>query len=133
MPRMIDTVSSRKPKILVVDDYADARGTLREALEERGYGVLEAAHVQEALNVLVSNAPRSIELILLDLQMPVMDGWQLLRVLKSYVGLRQIPVLVVSAHAPRLHEANHPGVVGVLHAPYAIDELLELVQTCLSH
>ena len=130
---MMHALSTRKPKILVVDDYADARGTVREALEERGYGVVEAAHGQEALNVLVSSAPRSIELILLDLQMTVMDGWQLLRLLKSYVGLRQIPVLIVSAHAPRLHEANHPGVVGVLHAPYQMGELLDLVSTCLSH
>jgi CheY-like chemotaxis protein len=130
---MIAALSSRKPNILVVDDYADARGTVRDALEERGYGVLEAAHGQEALNLLVSNAPHTVELILLDLQMPVMDGWQLLRLLKSYVALRRIPVLVVSAHPPRLHEAGHPGVVGVLHAPYEIEELLDLVKTCLSH
>lgn len=131
---MIDAVDSRKTRrILVVDDYADARGAVRDALEAQGYGVLEARHGQEALNLLVSNAPHTIELILLDLQMPIMDGWQLLRLLRSYVGLRQIPVLVVSAHPPRLEEANHPTVVGVLHAPYEMGELVELVKTCLSH
>jgi CheY-like chemotaxis protein len=130
---MSAVLASRKARILVVDDYADARSSVRDALEERGYGVVEAAHGQEALDVLVSSAPHSIELILLDLQMPVMDGWQLLRLLKSYVGLRQIPVLVVSAHEPRLHEAAHPRVIGVLHSPYRIDHLLDLVNTCLSH
>jgi CheY-like chemotaxis protein len=131
---MIDALSRRKQRrILVVDDYADARGNVRDALEGLGYGVLEAGHGQEALNVLISNAPRSIELILLDLQMPVMDGWQFLRLLKSYVGLRQIPIVVVSAHPPRLEEANHPGVVGVLHSPYDMYQLLALVNACLSH
>jgi CheY-like chemotaxis protein len=131
---MIDAVAARKAgRVLVVDDYADARSSVREALEARGHVVVEAAHGQEALHFLVSNAPRTIELILLDLQMPVMDGWQFLMVLNSYVGFRRIPVLIVSAHPPRLYETKHEAVVGVLHAPYEMQQLLAMVSACLSH
>jgi CheY-like chemotaxis protein len=131
---MIDVVRGRSAgRILVVDDYDDARSTVREALEELGYGVVEAAHGQEALHFLVSNAPPAVELIVLDLEMPVMDGWQFLRLLSSYIGLRRIPVLIVSAHPPRLNETNHQGIVGVIHSPYQMQELLTMVNACLMH
>lgn len=120
-------------RVLVVDDYDDARSSVREALEALGYGVVEAAHGQEALHFLVSNAAPSVGLILLDLQMPVMDGWQFLRLLSNYIGLRRIPVLIVSAHAPRLDDTNHQAVIGVLHAPYEMPQLLAMVSACLSH
>src|SRR3954463_14824803 len=101
---MIEAASQRREggRILIVDDYDDARLNLREALESVGYEVVEAVHGQQALHYLVSNEPRAVGLILLDLAMPVMDGWQFLRLLSSYVGLRSIPVLIVSGHPPRL-------------------------------
>src|SRR5258705_13897959 len=88
----------RSGTILLVDDYADARATIRELLETNGHTVLEAANGQEALNLLVSRAS-SIGLIVLDLQMPVMDGRQFLKLLGNYVRLAHIPVVIVSAHA----------------------------------
>jgi len=73
------------------------------------------------------------EFIVLDLEMPVMNGWQLLEVLNTYVGLRHIPVLIVSAHPPRLNQAKHERVVGVVHAPYAMEELTSKIEALLAH
>jgi CheY-like chemotaxis protein len=118
---------------LVVDDYADARSNVREALEDLGYEVAEAANGQQALHFLVSRAAPSVDLIVLDLSMPIMDGWQLLKLLNTYIGLRHIPVLIVSGQAPRLDEVRHGQVVGVLHAPYVMSELTAKVTALLAH
>ena len=120
-------------RILVVDDYADARSSVRDALEELGYEVFEAANGQQALHFLVSRAAPGIELIVLDLVMPIMDGWQLLKLLNTYIGLRRIPVLIVSGHPARLEESRHEHVVGILHAPYVMSELTAKVSALLAH
>jgi CheY-like chemotaxis protein len=127
-------VLDRQRRILIVDDYDDQRHSVAEALQDLGYSVVEAENGQRALHFLVSNAPGAVDLIVLDLQMPVMSGWQFLQLLGSYINLRRIPVLVVSAHSPNLYEAtHHSAVVGALHVPYRMDELLKLVGTSLSH
>lgn len=126
-------LTQQRSRILVVDDYDDARSSLREALEDAGYQVFEAENGLRALHFLVSHATPAVELIILDLAMPVMDGWQLLRLLNTYIGLRHIPVLVASAHPPRLEDSRHERVVGVLNAPYAVDELVTKVEALLAH
>jgi CheY-like chemotaxis protein len=131
---MIETAwqGSTRGRVLVVDDYTDARLTMREALERVGYVVFEAAHGQQALHYLVSGALDAVDLIVLDLMMPVMDGWQFLRLASSYVGLRHIPVLIVSATSSGLNETKHRKIVGVLRFPYEMRELIETVDACLA-
>jgi CheY-like chemotaxis protein len=114
----------------VVDDYADSRGAVRELLEDHGYDVVEASNGQEALNFLVSKAVPHVQLIVLDLQMPIMNGWQFLTLLESYVRLSTIPVAVVSAHPALPNQSAHKSVVGCLQVPYRTDELLALVKGC---
>lgn len=81
--------------VLVVDDDFDLRQTMREILQEEGYVVDTAANGLEALELLRrSNPPR---VVVLDLMMPVMDGWQLLDELKRDSSLSDIPVVVISA------------------------------------
>ena len=80
--------------ILVVDDDADARARLRHVLTRNGWTVSEAANGQEALDV-VAHAPP--QLILLDLTMPVMDGFTFLHALRERPGCGNIPVVVLSA------------------------------------
>lgn len=128
--RSFGSLPLRPGPILVVDDYDDARGALRDALEERGYTVIEAANGQEALSFLASRPDANVRLILLDLQMPIMDGWQFLKVLRSYVRLASIPVIVVSAHAPRFQPDPERGVLGCVNAPRELGQLLDLVATC---
>jgi hypothetical protein len=53
--------------------------------------------------------------------------------LSNYVGFRRIPILILSAHAPQLQDTDHQAVVGVLHKPYEMPQLLAMVSACLSH
>src|SRR5204863_7477007 len=84
-----------KHKILVVDDDADIREVLREVLTESGRHVLTAANGLEALQIL--RAGSSPCMVLLDLMMPVMDGYNFLVHQQNDPALAQIPIAVISA------------------------------------
>lgn len=130
--RSVSGVMARRGVVLVVDDYDDARQTVAEALENAGYKVAEAQNGQQALNFMVSRPHESVSLIVLDLQMPIMDGWHLLDVLRCYVKLAHIPVLIVTGQDPHLSDIRHPSVVGCLRAPYELKRLIRMVDDCLS-
>jgi CheY-like chemotaxis protein len=110
--------------VLVVDDDPDILQTLALCLSTEGYRVLMAANGKDALEVLSREQPNAI---LLDLMMPVMDGWQFVAELDQR-GWRKAPLLVLSAdravqgHAQRLHADAH------LAKPFDLDELLVKVQ-----
>ena len=95
-------------------------------LEELGQTVVEAANGRAALDFLASDSEADVPLILLDLRMPVMDGWAFLDRIRNSAQLARIPVVVVSA-VGNLREP-HPSVVAWLQPPYPIAELRELVQ-----
>ena len=80
--------------ILVVDDDADARARLRSVLERNGWTVSEAANGREALDIVAHTPP---QLILLDLTMPVMDGFAFLHELRQRPGCSELPVVVLTA------------------------------------
>src|SRR5712692_2903624 len=82
-------------KILVVEDDADIRDSLKELLEEEGYRIETAANGQQALARMQEPAPPHV--ILLDLMMPVMDGWEFQRELRQLPAYWEIPVIVLSA------------------------------------
>jgi CheY-like chemotaxis protein len=122
----------RSGVVLLVDDYAESRATVRELLDNNGYEVIEAAHGQQALDFLVSSPEPPVQLIVLDLQMPIMNGYQFLTLLGNYVRLSTIPVLVVSGHAAPSDQETYRNVVGYLRPPYQADELLALVNASCS-
>jgi CheY-like chemotaxis protein len=114
-----------------VDDYNDARTVVRDALEEAEHVVVEASNGQQALNILVA-PDQDVALIILDLQMPVMDGWRFIELLNCYVKLSTIPVIVVTAASqPHFERIKHKAVYGCIQAPYALSTLLEMVESCL--
>ena len=115
--------------ILVVDDSPEAREGAREALEVHGYSVEEATDGREALQMLTGSSTDLPSVILVDLEMPNMTGWDLIRLLSSYHRLASIPVLVVSAH-DRVSIAPTRSVVGHLRKPYGSKELLSAIQAC---
>jgi CheY-like chemotaxis protein len=80
--------------VLVVEDDEDVRETIRDVIGDEGYETIGAANGQEALALLSDGAPH---LIVLDLMMPVMDGWQLLAKLRANPRYASLPVLVMSA------------------------------------
>jgi CheY-like chemotaxis protein len=81
--------------IMVVEDSTDIRVLLKMVLEVKGYRVLEAENGQQAVETALKERP---ELILMDLSMPVMDGWEATRQLRNYECLRDVPVIGLSAH-----------------------------------
>lgn len=86
----------QKPRVLLVDDYPDAREMYAEYLQFSGYDVIEAANGMEALQRALDSAP---DIILMDLSLPVMDGWEATRRLKSDERTATIPVVALTGHA----------------------------------
>ena len=82
--------------IMVVEDNEYSRDALARRLERRGYGVVLAMDGQQA--VAVAHAARP-DLILMDLGLPILDGWEATRQLKRDAATRHIPIIVLSAHA----------------------------------
>ena len=111
--------------VLVVEDDEAFREAIVVALEHDGYRVVAAGHGREALDLLHAGLDPCV--IVLDLMMAVMDGWEFRRAQLSDTALAGIPVVVVSAHhEARKLGASH-GVSGVLQKPVDPDDLLALV------
>jgi len=111
------------PLLLVVDDDVDIAQTLGLCLKAEGYRVLLARNGREALDALAPEAPSAI---LLDLMMPVMDGWQFAHELR--VRGHRTPLLVLSAdHAVDRH-AGALAAQAHLAKPFDLDELLSKVR-----
>jgi CheY-like chemotaxis protein len=89
--------------VLVVEDDTDLRESLSQALRDHAFGVTMAANGQEALDLLHAGARPSV--ILLDLLMPVLNGWELRDVLRHDPVLAQIPQLVISAYMDETEQA----------------------------
>jgi two-component system response regulator CpxR len=113
---LLTLASMKRPDVLVVDDEVDIRETMRAVLEAEGYRVATAADGREALDKLKREPPP--KLVLLDLTMPVMNGYELLEEMKNDVELASIPVTVVSAicdlKPPRVPYLKKPFDVDVL-------------------
>ena len=82
--------------ILVVEDTEASRDALARRLQRRGYEVLLAVDGQQAVSVAQSSTP---DLILMDLGLPIIDGWEATRQLKADASTKHIPIIVLSAHA----------------------------------
>ena len=90
------TTRPDRPRVLLVDDYPDAREMYTEYLEFSGFEVVEAGNGMEALQRAIDASP---DIILMDLSLPVMDGWEATRRLKSDKATRGIPIIALTAHA----------------------------------
>jgi len=107
--------------ILIVDDDVELRRAICDALDEAGYKTLTADHGRAALDILI-NADVTPALILLDIRMPVMDGWEFVRIVRCYTRLAHIPIVVAST--PTVGYRWHPEVSGVLAKPFTTEALL---------
>ncbi|MDD5630034.1 MAG: response regulator [Elusimicrobia bacterium] len=114
------------PAVLVVDDDAAVRGMLCAALSAQGYETLAAGNGREALACLRGQARRP-GLILLDLMMPEMNGWEFLRVQREDPDLARIPVAVITVLANLEGRAPELGAVDLLAKPSRIETLMPLV------
>jgi CheY-like chemotaxis protein len=111
-----------KGAILFVDDDPELRMLVQLVLEERGYPVFTAANGRDAIDLLKTiPAPR---LVISDLQMPIMDGWEFVRRIKDGPVLASVPVLVQSSadRTPPL------GIIGLLRKPIDLAALMAMVE-----
>jgi CheY-like chemotaxis protein len=115
----------RSPVVMVVEDDEQVRELLVCALELEGYRVVEARNGREAIDQLHTN--RDPALILLDLMMPVMDGWQFRMLQRREASLAAIPVVVVSAAGWLPERVALLGANGYLEKPIDLDLLLAAV------
>ena len=106
--------------VLLVEDDRDICEAVSAVLEAEGYTVLTAGNGQEALKILERGQPC---VVLLDLMMPVMDGWDFMEQVKKTRRLEDLPVVVVSAYSERKAE----GVRRVLKKPLDVNQLLAAV------
>ena len=111
--------------ILIVDDDPDIRDALGECLRFEGYGVHAAADGRDALDRLEYGLRPDV--ILLDLMMPVLNGFDVLKALRARQDWKSIPVVVVSAN--RGYEAEDlEGAVSILRKPVNVDRLIAVVE-----
>jgi CheY-like chemotaxis protein len=109
--------------ILVVDDERDIRSTVAEMLEVEGYAVDLAANGADALEVVERRAP---DVILLDMRMPVLDGWGFAAELRRRG--RQIPIVVMTAARDAVRWADEIAASGAVAKPFGFDDLLRAVR-----
>ena len=113
--------------ILVVEDQEDNRRILRDLLTSSGYQLLEAEDGQQALAVAERQRP---DLILMDVQIPVIDGYEVTRRIKSDPALRDIPIIVVTSYALSGDEsrARAAGCNAYVSKPYSARQLLAKIR-----
>jgi CheY-like chemotaxis protein len=113
--------------ILVVDDKAELRSLISELLAEEGYTVAQATNGREALAYLRAASALPC-VIILDLMMPLMDGWDFLRARQGNPVIWAIPTVVISAFRALAEAAAPLGVQQALPKPIDLDHLLATVQ-----
>jgi CheY-like chemotaxis protein len=116
---------SHKAQVLVVDDDQGVREAMTELLQIEGFAVIAAANGRDALELMKVENP---SLVLLDLVMPVTNGWEFLRYRKAQPSLAKIPVIVTSAVIDRAAGAQAEGADEVLLKPVNIEKLMNLVK-----
>jgi CheY-like chemotaxis protein len=123
--------SRQQPLVLVVEDYQDAREMYSEYLRFSGFDVVEASNGFEAIETAVTEVP---DIILMDLALPRMDGWEATRRLKADPRTKDIPIVALTGHALPGHSetAQKAGCDSFVTKPCLPDALVAEIQRMLS-
>ena len=110
--------------VLLVEDDLDVRDTLQDLLESEGFDVIPAANGKQAIDFLTLNDPAGADLVILDLMMPMVSGWEVLEVMTdSVIGGDRVRASPAGRH--RLDEQ------GFVHKPFALETLVAAIRGCL--
>jgi two-component system, cell cycle response regulator DivK len=117
-------------RILVVEDQEDNRQILRDLLTKNGFEIAEAENGEEALLAVAKQRP---DLILMDIQLPLLDGYEATRRIKANPELRSIPIIVVTSYALSGDEAKarEAGCDAYVTKPYSPRQLLAKIKEYL--
>jgi two-component system cell cycle response regulator DivK len=118
-------------RILIVEDQEDNRTILRDALSTVGYELIEALNGEDGVKLAQNERP---DLILMDIQLPKMNGYEATQQIKSIAELKTIPIIAVTSYALSGDEvkARAAGCDGYIAKPYSPRELLAMVRKYLS-
>jgi two-component system cell cycle response regulator DivK len=118
-------------RILVVEDQADGRQIIRDMLAPTDYEITEVENGEEALAAIAKQRP---DLILMDIQLPIMDGYTATRRIKADPALRSIPIIAVTSYAldGEAKVAKQAGCDDYVPKPYSPRELLAKIRQHLS-
>ena len=124
-------VNEEKATILYVEDNPDNRMLVRRILLSEDYGLLEAQNAAQALDLLKTSRP---DLILMDINMPDMDGYTLTSKIKTMPGFERVPIIALTANVMRgdKEKTLEAGCDGYIQKPLDIDQLLREVERFLS-
>jgi CheY-like chemotaxis protein len=119
-----------RPRVLVVDDYPDAREMYAEYLQYSGFDVIEATNGMEALARAADSRP---DIILMDLSLPVMDGWEATKRLKANKATAAIPIVALTGHALAgiLEGAKQAGCDAFVTKPCLPEDLVKEIRKVL--
>ena len=118
-------------RVLVVEDQEDNRQILRDLLASAGYEMIE---VHDGEGALIAARTKSPDLILMDIQLPILDGYEATRRIKAQSDLRHIPIVVVTSYALSGDEqkARAAGCDAYVAKPYSTRKLLETINRYLT-
>jgi DNA-binding response OmpR family regulator len=121
--------SARATTVLVVDDDPSIRKLIMATLKRDGYEFIEASNGREALERMRADRPN---VVVLDLMMPVVSGWDVLQERTHDPELTKIPVIIISANRePDLVKVMDQGICAFLPKPFDISALTALVRSCV--
>ncbi len=132
MTQEAEPKAARQPVILCIEDEPEMIDLIRLILERRGYKVLGAIGGEEGIKALEGQVP---DLILLDLMMPDIDGWEVFRQVRANPRLQHVPVVVVTAKAQSIDKVLGLHIAKVddyITKPFGPQELIEAVERVLS-
>jgi CheY-like chemotaxis protein len=116
-------------RVLVVDDDSNIRRLIVAALKRDGYAFLEAPNGRDALDIMRAEHP---DVVVLDLMMPILSGWDVLAERQRHPDLMRIPVILISANRdPEIATAVDKGICAFLPKPFDIGTLSALVRSCV--
>ncbi len=120
------TDTSKNKNVLVVEDEPYLCDLVADVLESEGHIARKAANGLEALRLVAEDKP---DLILLDLMMPVMDGWEFMAAMRANQAWKDIPVVIVTAVYDLARTKQETGVRAVITKPFDIDRLTDVVNS----
>jgi two-component system, cell cycle response regulator DivK len=118
------------PTILVVEDNEDNRDSLTRRLQRRGFAVVTASDGLEGVQAADNERP---DLVLMDINMPDLDGWEATRQIHALAGLEKLPIIALTAHAMGgdRDRALEAGCVDYHAKPIEFDKLMEQIEAAL--